>query len=280
LAEATHVSQPTSFADLFRALVEGSAVFNPHATIRLDWFGHKTTWQATNPEWKKWKPSQPTSPRWYEQKHLERLIAACLTRDRDAGEDRLVSEFLKGFDGLSGSAKRTRVLDRAGMKRAKLSELVAGERLDSARIAKLLAGMQEFTNDVNPNRLGVIGEEHLKARLLAMGVQPDSFSYKRRLGKDGLPWVVECAFGWLGDSAPDRRKVDAGASWSAAIKNPFRTFGRTGQGLETVLAERRATANEPVVFVLHLAHPRVEYTDRGKSALIIRDKACFLDEDE
>jgi hypothetical protein len=29
------------------------------------------------------------------------------------------------------------------------------------------------------------------------------------------------------------------------------------------------TANEPVVVVVHLAHPRVEYTDRGKSALVI-----------
>jgi hypothetical protein len=29
------------------------------------------------------------------------------------------------------------------------------------------------------------------------------------------------------------------------------------------------TRDEPVVFVLHLAHPRVEYTDRGKSALVI-----------
>jgi hypothetical protein len=42
-----------------------------------------------------------------------------------------------------------------------------------------------------------------------------------------------------------------------------------GEGLESVLWNMRASEGEPVVFVLHLAHPRVEYTDRGKSALIV-----------
>ena len=63
--------------------------------------------------------------------------------------------------------------------------------------------------------------------------------------------------------------ICTGANWSAAIKNPFRAFGSTGEGLETTLAKLRATRDEPIVFVLHLACPRVEYTDRGKSALVI-----------
>jgi hypothetical protein len=35
----------------------------------------------------------------------------------------------------------------------------------------------------------------------------------------------------------------------------------------------KAGAHEPIVFALHLAHPRVEYTDRGKSALIVEGGA-------
>jgi hypothetical protein len=84
-----------------------------------------------------------------------------------------------------------------------------------------------------------------------------------------VPWVLESAFGWLGERAEDWRRIYAGANWSAALANPFRSFGQTGEGLETALAKMRATANEPVVFVLHLAHPRVEYTDRGKSAIVV-----------
>jgi hypothetical protein len=81
--------------------------------------------------------------------------------------------------------------------------------------------------------------------------------------------VVESALGWLGPEALDQRRIYTGANWSAAIGNPFRSFGSTGEGLETLLSDRRVTRGEPVVFVLHLAHPRVEYRDRGKSALVI-----------
>ena len=60
------------------------------------------------------------------------------------------------------------------------------------------------------------------ARLLAMGVQEDSFNYNCRLAKDGLPWVLECAFGWLGDDAPDERRIYAGANWSASARSSKR----------------------------------------------------------
>jgi hypothetical protein len=265
-----------------RALVEGFAMFNPHATITLDWFGAKTKWEATDPAWAKWKPCQPTSAHWYELRHLERLVGAYITHEREAGADRLVSELLAEFDGLSGSAKRTKVLTAAGLKRVRLSEFVVDDRIDSDRIAGLLAAMRAHTRPVNPRRLGLIGEGHLKARLLAMGVLPESFRYSRKLSQaksknsqpaggklSELPWAVETAFGWLGPQARDNRKICVGANWSAAIKNPFRSFGATGEGLETHLADLRATWREPVVFVLHLAHPRVEFPDRGKSALVI-----------
>jgi hypothetical protein len=83
-----------------------------------------------------------------------------------------------------------------------------------------------------------------------------------------LPWVVESAFGYRGEHG-ESRSIATGANWSAAISNPFRSFGATGEGLESVLADMRAGRNEPIVFSLHLAHPRVEYTDRGKSAIVI-----------
>ncbi len=250
------------------ALIEGFAVFNPHATITFNWFGLRKLWLATDPAWQKWKPSKPTSSHWYEPHHLERLIAAYVTHDRDAGTDRLVSDLIAEFDGLTGSQKRSKVLKDADLRRVKLSELVVDGQLDSQRIAQLLVAMQEHTRPVKSKRLGVIGEDHLRTRLLEMGVEPDSFSYSSKIGKDGLPWVLESAFGYLGEG-DKKRQIFSGANWSAAINNPFRTFGSTGEGLESALADMRAGRREPIVFVLHLAHPRVEYTDRGKSALVI-----------
>jgi hypothetical protein len=257
------------FPRRFREMIEGFALFNRHATIRLDWFGETTEWKDSDPGWGKWKPHQPTSSHWYEQSHIERLIGAYITHEREAGIDRLVSDFVAEFDGLSGSQKRAKVLDDADLKRVRLSEFIRCGRLDSERIAKLLAAMQKHTRPVNPRRLGLIGEEHFRRRLLALGVQPKSFRYAKSLSKDGVPWVLESAFGWLGEDSSDHRRIYAGANWSAAIKNPFRSFGATGQGLEASLSDMKAGANEPIVFALHLVHPRVEYTDRGKSALIV-----------
>jgi hypothetical protein len=269
----------------FRTLVEGFAVFNPHTTITLDWFGTRTTWQATDPAWTKWKPHQPISSHWFEQRHMERLIGAYVTHEREAGVDSLVSDFLEVFDGFARSDKRTKVLDEAGLKRARLSGFVTDGRLDSEKIARLLAAMQKHTKHVRPERLGLVGEKHLRERLLAMGVEPESFRYGKKLngGKStnppndagekpcfsDLPSVLECAFGYRGEKAKDERQIYAGVNWSAAIGNPFRAFGDTGEGLETTLADLRATSKQPVVFVCHLAHPRVAYLDRGKTALVI-----------
>jgi hypothetical protein len=65
------------------------------------------------------------------------------------------------------------------------------------------------------------------------------------------------------------RRIIAGSNWSVAIGNSFRSFGRQGEGLENLLAQQRAGRNEPIVFVLHQASPRIDFTDRGKTALDI-----------
>jgi hypothetical protein len=274
--------------DALRALVEGFALFNPHAMVTFGYFGTRTVWKATNPAWGKWKPHQPTSAHWYEPRHAERLIGAYIAHERDSGTDRLVSDLLAEFEGLARSGKRTRVLNDSGLKRARLSDLVAGDRLDGDKVAQLLLAMQRHTRPVNPVRLGVIGEAHFRERLLGMGVKPESFRYGKKTGggkstnpapgPDGetkvsdVPWVLESAFGWRGEKAEDARQIYTGANWSAAIKNPFRAFGATGEGLETHLSNLRATRCEPVIFVLHLAQPRVQYADRGKSSLVIEEE--------
>ena len=256
-------------AQAFRTLVEGFAVFNPHATITLDWFGEQTTWAASNPDWQKWRPDKPTSIHWYGPADLERLIGAYIGHDRDQGADRLVSDFIAEFDGMSGSRKRSKVLGTSDLRRVTLSEFVVNARLDSVRIERLLKAMQAETRPVKSKNLGVIGKDHLQQHLLGMGIEPDSFQYSRKMSKDGMPCVVESAFGWKGEHSEDRRTIFSGANWSSAIKNPFRSFGSTREGLETVLSDMRATRSEPIIFVIHLAHPHVRYTDRGKSALVI-----------
>ena len=122
---------------------------------------------------------------------------------------------------------------------------------------------------MKPKLLGLIGKEHLKLCMIRAGVEMESFDYSRAFDEtdDGLPCVVEVAFG----SCPKAkgRRLITGVNWSPGITNPFRQLGTYGQSLDTILAQQRADRDEPVVIVLHVACPRVEYTDRGKSAVAI-----------
>ena len=102
------------------------------------------------------------------------------------------------------------------------------------------------------------------------GFEPESFQYRKVLETtDGVPTVIETAFGCIDDDEARRRLV-TGVNWSPGIVNPFRELGSFGHSLDTVLSRMESAADEPVILVLHAACPRVEYTDRGKSAVVVR----------
>jgi hypothetical protein len=260
----------TSLKSAARELLTGYALFNPHLTVRGVWFDEPlVSFRATTRNWQKWRANQPTNALWYEQTHIERLIGAYVAHDSRQGRRRTVADFLKLFDGLSSTAKRRQILEETDLGRVYLDQLAADGRFNGQVVAGLLAAMQARSRKVNPTRLGVIGRDHFVAHLTRLGCDPDHVSYARVSRVDnGIPFVLESAFGWLGDEVEDVRQTFTGVNWSAAIQNPFRSFGGLG-GLESELTRLWAGDLEPVVFALHLAHPRVEYTDRGKSAIVI-----------
>lgn len=252
-------------------LLRGFSMFNPHLTLKVDWFGERWTIKATKRDWRKWKPSHPTSSHWYEQRHLERLIGAYIALDQDRKTTRTVAGFVAEFDGLSGSLKRKKVLAECDVLREPLTGLTCEAGFRAELVAKLLKAMQTHTRPVKPPRLGIIGEEHFRTRFQELGCDEKQFKYTKKIGtEDGLPYVIETAFSWRGDTAENRRTLIPGANWSVAIKNPFRSFGNTGEGLEALLTELKVGSQDPIVFALHLAHPRIQYTDRGKSAISMK----------
>ncbi len=173
------------------------------------------------------------------------------------------------FRGLSGTAKQKKVLEATDLGREPLSVLLRNSALDAELISKLLAEMQAHSRPVKPPALGIIGKEHFQQRFKAAGCEMESFDYRKvQETTDGVPWVVETAFGWCPDG--DTRRLVTGVNWSPGIINPFRELGRFGQSLDTILSQQRADCGEPVILVLHMACPRVEYTDRGKSAVVVR----------
>lgn len=258
----------TSAKGRFLQFAEDYAWLNPHLTLTVDWFGESTQVAATAPNWMKWRPSDPTCPHWYGSEHFERLIAAYVAHDEGLGVDRTVRDVVREFRGLTGSGKQKQVLDATGLARTHLSELRNGDGLDSESLGSLLAAMKANTRAVKPAALGVIGKQHLRERYEAAGCEMDSFQYHKVLHTtDDIPWVLETAFGWCPDA--EARRLISGVNWSAGIINPFRELGKFGRSLDTILTEQRADEDEPVILVIHVACPRVEYTDRGKSAVVV-----------
>jgi hypothetical protein len=253
--------------DRFLQIADDFVWLNPHASLSVDWFGNIRRTKSTDPTWAKWKPSDPTSPHWYTAAHLERLIAGYISHDADLARDRTVREVIAEFRGLSATAKQKVVLEATGLSRAPLSQLVNGDRIDRHAVEELLVAMKAQSKPVKPAMLGIIGRDHFKARFAAAGCAMESFDHRRVMEvEDDIPFVIETAFGWCPDATA--RRLITGVNWSPGIVNPFRQLGRFGMSLDTVLTRQRASESEPVILVLHIACPWVEYLDRGKSAVV------------
>ena len=258
---------------LFLQIAVGYAVLNPHLALQVYWDGaHCIKWEASEPDWRKWRACDPTSAHWYDIARLARQAAAHVARDQDRGQPvRTVRDFITEFRGLSGSAKQKQVLDDTGLARQPLSALFdAAGAVKETFIFSLLGAMQRHTRPVKPRDLGVIGGDHLADFCASVGADLATFRYRIIAGttRDGIPFVVEAAFAAAPDSEQCRRLV-LGVNFAAALVNPFRTFGFGGYGFETRLVDQRCDRDEPVVVILHLAQARVEHQDRGKSAVVL-----------
>jgi DNA topoisomerase VI subunit B len=254
----------------FLQIAQDYTWLNPHLSLSITWNGEHRDIKATDKSWRKWRPSDPTSAHWYDAERLERLAAAYVADDQNHGQSRTVREFIAEFRGLSGSAKQKTVLDATGTSRMALADLFDHGAADRSSIAKLLAAMKNATKPVKPPDLGIIGKEHLAARFKDAGADLETFNYKRTLrDDDGIPAVIELVFGYCPEGPPVRRII-TGVNWSVGINNPFRQLGSYGESLDTYLQEQRAGHAEPIVVVVHLASPRIAYTDRGKSAVALR----------
>ena len=63
------------------------------------------------------------------------------------------------------------------------------------------------------------------------------------------------------------REIITGINFAPTLQNPFRELKRYGLSLEGLLDSLHLSERDPVAFVLHLACPHLNYTDRGKSSL-------------
>lgn len=239
-------------------LVAGFAAFNPHARFTLD--GER--FERTVTKWPKWSPNQPTSAHWYTEETLRDLIAAYITRERNTGTAKTVREFVAGFRGLSGTAKQKAVTE--GWGRSHLRDFVVEGDVDPDFVRELLSRIQATSAAPAPKALGVIGKDHLTAWMMAHGVSVDSIRYTKKAGidTDGLPFVLEIAFGVNQDDDSTRRIV-TGLNCSPVIS------GDPDPTLRAAIAEARLDPHDPVTLVVHITRPRFQFADRGKTRVAL-----------
>ena len=248
-------------------LASAYGFINPHLRLTISGSGGHET-EASDRLWQKWKPSDPTSSRWYRPENLERLLGAYLSHDAERGRERTVREFIAEFRGLSGTAKQKAVLEATGLARAPLSRLLNSKNaFDRDAVEALLQAMAANSKPGRPEALGIIGVDHLRTKFETAGCAMDTFRCKTVKGTtDGVPWVIEAAFAWRPENPPGQdgryttRQLITGVNWSPGIVNPFRSLGY-GRSLESLLAEKFAAgagggAGPPCLSAGHLHRPR------------------------
>ena len=90
--------------------VRSFAAFNPHATLSYQAKGdgseeaelYKSTHEGP---FKKYVPSEPTSPHWYSAESLKVLVFSHIGHARKGGRDLPLGEFVRQFQGLTSTAK-------------------------------------------------------------------------------------------------------------------------------------------------------------------------------
>ena len=263
------------------------ALSNPHATISVRITDHRTAIMHAQSEvsdcddsyqrsvdfpagWQKWRPSDPTSPHWYDRGALTALVDAEVAHGRTNGTGgKLLRDFVREFMGLTGTAKAKQVC--AVLPHARRVGDLDGD------VSALLTAMQAASRPPKPAVLGAIGQEHLHACVDRWYGIRQSWYHKEAVMDGDIPIIVEAFVA----------ETDAPGGLTTAV-NFSPTFGDPGDPLtgsyldadkvsghgaagflgncsvETGLAR---PGNPTYTAVLHIICPSLTFLDRGKSRL-------------
>ena len=180
------------------------SLFNPHASVKFCESGngveraksdddrtersYRSTVPFPNGRWRKFLPTDLTSPYWYDEDTLARLIFSHIAETRRGGKDPTLREFVSQFRGLSGTSKAKAVCDQ-------FPDIPRLSDLENARyrVGDLLEAMRRVTRSPSPRVLGLVGEEHFRACLDAWS-RVRRFWYCKKSGHvQDIPFVFEAA---------------------------------------------------------------------------------------
>src|ERR671910_823872 len=182
-----------------RHWVRSFAAFNPHATVSYqaksdgseDTEIYKSTYEGP---FKKYVPSQPTSPHWYSVESLKVLVFSHIAHARKGGRDLPLGEFVRQFQGLTSTAKARAVVKQMGEGFTHLSDFEG----DEGKVAELLGAMQAATKEPKAKALGFVGKEHFETFFKSIyDVREYKYMKKEGTMPSGLPFTFEFALATL-----------------------------------------------------------------------------------
>jgi hypothetical protein len=274
------------------------SLYNPHAFVKLEWFEEGSehgeedcahcvqVYKPTNPHLNKYKPTDPTSPHWYDVEALGRLIGAHIGQTLDGGEDLPLGEFVRQFRGLKSTAKAKAVCGHLGRIKH-LSDFVQDGQLDRPGVHSLLEAMKRETEPPSHKVLGRIGKAHFRTRFeefygIRLRHGEPRFGYKHVNGylSNGLPYTFEFAVAETKDL--DTNALFYGVNYSPTFGDPLEDMRFEGPeywavGVKQFLLEGYAHPRwvtrdvpgprRPTAVAAHVITSAPLFMDRGKTRL-------------
>ena len=251
------------------AWVRSYAAVNPHATFTVyladseGGAGPETYKPAVHGDWVKWLPTSKTSPWWYSRTSLLRLISAHVA----AGIDQPLGEFIREFDGLTGTAKARDIaagLPQIGL----LSDFTAYPEA----AAGLLAAMQARSRPPSPGKMGKIPAGHYHAFLDGLYGVDRWWSARKTVLADGIPWAVDVTVAETAEPGA----VFYGTNFAATFRDPLgecllSAAGMTTHGEASWLRRRDCYPEEDNeglrAAIIHVQCADPPFFDKGKTQL-------------
>ena len=273
-------------------------LFNPHATftiLKKSDFDERNNHDKSPGEkshifkatvdfpdrWTKYIPTNPTSPWWYTEDDLKKLVFAYIGEIEEGRlKDTKLRDYLRQFKGLTGA--------KTGMICKELSDIqcLSDFKNKPNRISDLLAIMKSHTKAASYRTLGMVGENYFRQFFDSRyrickpkdgeDCQPQ-FWYRCAKGEDdGIPFIFEIAVAMTEEMG----EFFHGVNFSPTYEDPFsstsfecKTFGeyRHWDGVREFLKRAHAfpDSNEGIktAVAIHLVCPTLHWTDRGKTKL-------------
>ncbi len=260
--------------------VRSFAAFNPHATLSYQAKSdgseeaeiYKSTYEGP---FKKYMPSQPTSPHWYSAESLKVLVFSHIGRVRKGGRDLPLGEFVRQFQGLTSTTKARAVVKQMGKGFTHLSDFTDNE----GKVTELLAAMQAATKEPKASALGYVGKEHFEAFFEGVYGSVIEHKYVRKCGTlpSGLPFTFEFALATLDEPG----HLYCGINFSPTFGDPLEGTTLAGprfraRGIQGFLSQGYALPSTEsawyrtpasVAVAAHIITPAPLFLDRGKTRL-------------